>query len=110
MKKFLIIIFLVFQLNKIKYKDEVILNLTEPGFKFVTCNHGHTPDVTGDCTRFQTENSSCCYFTYGQTTSCIYLGIRYLGSGQYGDLYIECNNYFVKFNKFIIFFLMFILL
>ena len=40
----------------------------------------------------------------------IYLGIRYLGSGQYGDLYIECKSNFVYFNKFIIPILIIILL
>ena len=108
--KFLILLFLLLQINYIKSSDKEILNLTQEGFQFVRCDHGHTPDVIGDCTRFQTETSSCCYFTYGQTTACIYLGIRYLGTGQYGDLTIECNHNFIKFNKLFIPFLMIILL
>ena len=107
--KFIYLFFIIFLFYLVKC-DTVVLNMSDPNFQFVRCDHGHTPDVVDDCTRFQTENSSCCYFTYGETTSCIYLGIRYLGSGQYGDLYIECKSNFVNFNKFIIPILMIILL
>ncbi len=107
--KFIYIFIILFHLYCMK-EDVEVLNMSDPNFQFVKCDHGHTPDVIDDCTRFQTETSSCCYFTYGETTSCIYLGIRYLGSGQYGDLYIECKSNFVFFNKFIIPILMIILL
>ena len=106
---FIYLFFIIFLFYFVKC-DTVVLNMSDPNFQFVRCDHGHTPDVVDDCTRFQTETSSCCYFTYGETTSCIYLGIRYLGSGQYGDLYIECKSNFVNFNKFIIPILMIILL
>ena len=107
--KFIYLFFIIFLFYLVKC-DTVVLNMSDPNFQFVRCDHGHTPDVVDDCTRFQTETSSCCYFTYGETTSCIYLGIRYLGSGQYGDLYIECKSNFVNFNKCIIPILMIILL
>ena len=107
--KFIYLFFIIFLFYLVKC-DTVVLNMSDPNFQFVRCDHGHTPDVVDDCTRFQIEKSSCCYFKYGETTSCIYLGIRYLGSGQYGDLYIECKSNFVNFNKFIIPILMIILL
>ena len=109
--KFIYLLIIVLQFYFITTAEEVeVLNMSDPNFQFVRCDHGHTPDVVDDCTRFQIEKSSCCYFKYGETTSCIYLGIRFLGSGQYGDLYIECKSNFLNFNKFIIPILMIILL
>lgn len=77
--------------------DILMRQLEEGTFVYERCDHGHTPDVVSDCTRFQTEESSCCYFTYGSDIGCIKLRTRYLGSINYGDLYLECQSKFLNY-------------
>ena len=76
--------------------------LEEGTFVYERCDNGHTPDVVNDCTRFQTDESSCCYFTYGSDIGCIKLRTRYLGSINYGDLYLECQSKFLNYFIFIL--------
>ena len=78
-------------------KDILMRQLLEGTFVYERCDNGHTPDVVHDCTRFQTDESSCCYFTYGSDIGCIKLKTRYLGSINYGDLYLECQSKFLKY-------------
>ena len=82
------------------YEDEndiLMRQLAEGTFVYERCDNGHTPDVIDDCTRFQTDQSSCCYFTYGSDIGCIKLRTRYLGSINYGDLYLECQSKFLNY-------------
>lgn len=60
------------------------------------CDHGHTPDYLGDCTRYQEEERSCCMFQYGRDVGCIFLPFRYLGSYQVGDMRVQCLSKFIK--------------
>jgi len=78
-------------------KDILMRQLLEGTFVYERCDNGHTPDVVHDCTRFQTDESSCCYFTYGSDIGCIKLKTRYLGYINYGDLYLECQSKFLKY-------------
>lgn len=80
---------------------------TEEERTFRYCDHGKTPDVKDDCTKHQTEESSCCYFAYGNQIGCVYLGIRYLGSTDYGGLTLYCdsNLALIKFHILLIFML-----
>ena len=67
------------------------------------CDHGHTPDDISDCTKYDTYDSSCCMFKYGQDTGCVLIGFKYLGSKMVGDMKVNCNNeYFKSFNLFLI--------
>ena len=71
-------------------------------YDFKYCDHG-TPDVVGDCTKYQTDESSCCYFSYGNEIGCVFLGIRYLGDIEYGGLTLKCASNYMKINLFVLF-------
>lgn len=60
------------------------------------CDHGHTPDYLGDCTRYQEEDRSCCMFEYGRDIGCIFLPFRHLGFYQVGDMRVDCFSKFIK--------------
>ncbi len=60
------------------------------------CDQGHTPDSLDDCTKYKTENSSCCMFTYGVDSGCVLIGFQYLGSKTVGDMTINCIGSFIK--------------
>lgn len=64
------------------------------------CDQGHTPDSLDDCTKYKTENSSCCMFKYGVDSGCVLIGFQYLGSKTVGDMTINCNEGFIKVFKF----------
>ena len=74
------------------------------------CDHGHTPDDISDCKKYQTEESSCCIFTYGQDTGCVLIGFKYLGSKSIGDMTVTCNSEFIKKFNFIMIILAFFIL
>ena len=74
------------------------------------CDHGHTPDDISDCKKYQTEESSCCIFTYGQDKGCVLIGFKYLGSKSIGDMTVTCNNNFIKTMNFIMIVLTFFML
>ena len=74
------------------------------------CDHGHTPDDISDCKKYQTDESSCCIFTYGQDTGCVKIGFKYLGSKSIGDMTVTCHNQFIKSFNFIIVVLAFFIL
>ena len=65
------------------------------------CDHGHTPDDISDCTKYSTEESTCCIFTYGQDTGCVLIGFKYLGSKSVGDMTVNCHNTFLETFKFL---------
>ena len=65
------------------------------------CDHGHTPDDISDCTKYSTEESTCCIFTYGQDTGCVLIGFKYLGSKSVGDMTVNCYNTFLETFKFL---------
>ena len=74
------------------------------------CDHGHTPDDISDCTKYDTSESSCCIFTYGQDTGCVLIGFKYLGSKTVGDMVVNCKSkiieiYYFSLIMMIIFFL-----
>ena len=74
------------------------------------CDHGHTPDDISDCTKYDTEDSSCCIYTYGQDTGCVLIGFKYLGSKSVGDMTVNCySNYLELFSLLWIIILFFIL-
>ena len=73
------------------------------------CDHGHTPDDIDDCTKYSTDESSCCIFTYGQDTGCVLIGFKYLGSKSVGDMTVNCNNKYITFNFLLIIMLCFLL-
>lgn len=78
------------QRSKIRKLEDVI----GPAYTFRTferCDHG-TPDRIGDCTMYQRDNQSCCYFSYGNAEGCIMLPIRYLGSTVYGGMTVVCSS------------------
>ena len=67
------------------------------------CDHGHTPDDLSDCTKYDTFDSSCCMFKYGQDTGCVKIGFKYLGTKMVGDMKVSCHyKYFKTFNLFMI--------
>ena len=70
------------------------------------CDHGHTPDDISDCTKYNTDESSCCMFTYGQDTGCVLIGFKYLGSKSVGDMTVICENYFYKISYCFLFFIL----
>ena len=75
------------------------------------CDHGHTPDDISDCTKYDTSDSSCCIFTYGQDTGCVLIGFKYLGSKSVGDMIVNCyNKYLESFNLLWIVILFFIII
>ena len=65
------------------------------------CDHGHTPDDISDCTKYDTSDSSCCIFTYGQDTGCVLIGFKYLGSKSVGDMTVNCYNKYLESFSFI---------
>ena len=65
------------------------------------CDHGHTPDDISDCTKYDTSESSCCIFTYGQDTGCVLIGFKYLGSKSVGDMTVNCYNKYLESFSFI---------
>ena len=65
------------------------------------CDHGHTPDDIRDCTKYDTSESSCCIFTYGQDTGCVLIGFKYLGSKSIGDMTVNCYNKYLETFSFI---------
>ena len=65
------------------------------------CDHGHTPDDIDDCTKYSTDESTCCIFTYGQDTGCVLIGFKYLGSKSVGDMTVNCYNTFLGTFKFL---------
>ena len=65
------------------------------------CDHGHTPDDIDDCTKYSTDQSTCCIFTYGQDTGCVLIGFKYLGSKSVGDMTVNCYNTFLETFKFL---------
>ena len=83
----------------------------EPTFLvYNRCDHGHTPDDISDCTKYDTSDSSCCIFTYGQDTGCVLIGFKYLGSKSVGDMTVNCySNYLELFSLLWIIILFFIL-
>lgn len=94
MNKCFIIIILLFVNSISGYEIE---DLQNDRVEFEYCDHG-TPDTIGDCTRFQTEESSCCYFKYGAKVGCVMLGKRYLGETEYGGLTIICKQTYLQKN------------
>ena len=66
------------------------------------CDHGHTPDDLSDCTKYATNESSCCMFKYGQDTGCVLIGFKYLGTKMVGDMRVNCNNKYLTINIFLI--------
>ena len=79
------------------FKAYEIADLQNDAVIFEHYDHG-TPDTIGDCTRFQTDESSCCYFSYGSKVGCVMLGKRYLGTGEYGGLTITCESCLIRSN------------
>ena len=74
------------------------------------CDHGHTPDDISDCTKYDTAESSCCIFKYGQDTGCVKIGFKYLGSKSVGDMTVNCiSNYIKSLNLLIISIIFFLL-
>ena len=70
------------------------------------CDNGHTPDDISDCTKYSTEQSSCCIFTYGQDTGCVLIGFKYLGTKSIGDMVVNCYcKYIGTFTTLLIFML-----
>ncbi len=65
------------------------------------CDHGHIPDDIDDCTKYSTDESTCCIFTYGQDTGCVLIGFKYLGSKSVGDMTVNCYNTFLETFKFL---------
>ena len=65
------------------------------------CDHGHTPDDISDCTKYSTDESTCCIFKYGQDTGCVLIGFKYLGSKSVGDMTVNCYNTFLETFKFL---------
>jgi hypothetical protein len=97
MKRNFIIKFVLYLCIIILVNNTEISDLEKEDFVFEFCDHG-TPDTIDDCTKHQTEDSSCCYFEYGNKLGCVMLGKRYLGDIEYGALIIKCNSLYVKAN------------
>ncbi len=77
--------------------------------KLETC--GEAPAVARDCFIFDTNTSSCCFYSFVDKKGCVALGKRYKGSTYYGSLYLECGDNFSKIAPWIvIIFTIFILL
>jgi hypothetical protein len=62
---------------------------------------GESPAVARDCFPFDTDSSSCCYYTFVDKKGCVALGKRHKGKTYYGSLYIECGENFIKVFKWI---------
>lgn len=63
--------------------------------EFERCDNG-TPDSINDCTQYDTEFSSCCYFKYGSVKGCVMLGKRYLGEIVYGGMDFICEGIILR--------------
>ena len=74
------------------------------------CDNGHTPDDISDCTKYETLESSCCIFTYGQDTGCVLIGFKYLGSKSVGDMTVTCHSYFIQTFNFLMIIIAFFIL
>ena len=74
------------------------------------CDNGHTPDDISDCTTHETEESSCCLFTYGQDTGCVLIGFKYLGSKTVGDMVVNCHSKRIEMFNFLFIIISFFLL
>ena len=74
------------------------------------CDNGHIPDDISDCKKYQTKESSCCIFTYGQDKGCVLIGFKYLGSRSVGDMTVTCHSNFIKIFNFIMIVLAFLML
>ena len=64
-------------------------------FSYDRCDHGHTPDDLSDCTKYRTNTSACCMFTYGVDSGCVLIGFQYLGTKTLGDMTVECAQSFL---------------
>ena len=72
-------------------------------FTYDRCDHGHTPDDLSDCTKYKTNSSACCMFSYGDDSGCVLIGFHYLGSKTVGDMKVECSQNFLSKNLKVIF-------
>lgn len=68
------------------------------------------PAVEKDCYAYDTTSNSCCYYSYAGSGSCVWLGTRYKGTANYGDLYVSCGVSYIYHRYLIVVFLFLILL
>ena len=90
-------------------------NLSESFDKLATQNDVKTcgienPKIDGDCTQFSDDTGSCCYYMYNSIRSCTKLSIRFNGIFDYGGLTLMCYSQFMKVLRFLVLFLIFIIL
>ena len=66
--------------------------------KIETC--APTPAIPRDCFSFDNETNSCCFYSYIDTSGCVWLGSRYIGETDYGALHFQCPAYLQELNIF----------
>jgi hypothetical protein len=54
------------------------------------------PAVDSDCLAYTTESNACCFYSYFTKTGCYWLGTRYKGKTNYGGLYVNCDQRYVR--------------
>ena len=96
--------------NKRRMDDEDEEEIDPTLLVYNRCDHGHTPDDISDCTKYETPESSCCIFTYGQDTGCVLIGFKYLGSRSVGDMTVTCYSNFIQTFNFLMIILAFFIL
>ena len=80
--------------DDIDYDD----NSEDIEYTYDRCDHGHTPDDLSDCTKYRTDTSACCMFSYGDDSGCVLIGFQYLGTKTVGDMTVECTQNFLSKN------------
>ena len=96
--------------NKRRMDDEDEEEIDPTLLVYDRCDNGHTPDDISDCTKYETPESSCCIFTYGQDTGCVLIGFKYLGSRSVGDMTVTCYSNFIQTFNFLMIILAFFIL
>lgn len=100
------ILFLNLFLNVFQFKAQ-LFNLTDKVYdgKLEVCGM-KGPQTQKDCTSFDNNTNSCCFYSYGSNTiGCYMLNTRFSGSINYGGMTITCESTFTKIKNYFFLFL-----
>ncbi len=54
------------------------------------------PEVLSDCSSSDTDDNSCCLYSYADDIGCVWLGKRFKGSGTYGGIELTCGSIWIS--------------
>ena len=83
-------------LNSFRYK----LNCGQK--RGALCGQVVNPVTYKDCSIFSKSKNSCCFYTYKNTTNCVWLGTSSIGEMKYKDLTIICKGVVNRISKFLL--------